>query len=84
MKLIKGNYERILKNHEGFGNKNYNIGDYFLKYQYPNNFLVDIYKIIEDENEEIDTDFITTISVDKAKNMSCKEIKEIIKNKEIV
>lgn len=84
MKLIRGSYEKILRSHESFRNKDYNVGDYFLKYQYPNNFLVDIYVIDEDEEIGIDTKFITTISADRAKKMSCKEIKETIKNKEVL
>lgn len=80
MKLIKGDYERILRNHETLWNKNYNIGDYYLQYDYPNNFLVDLFVINDDEDDNIS--YIKTFPIEIAKKITCKELKKIIKESE--
>ena len=82
MKMIKGNYEKILRQHESIENFDYVKGDFFLRYQYPNNFLVDLFVIGNDieQFEEYDVaNYIQTLPVARAKEMTALELRKIVK-----
>ena len=48
MKIIKGIYERILRTHESVTDYDYKVGDYYLQYDFSNNFIVNLYQITID------------------------------------
>lgn len=80
MKLLKGNYETILRTHENYRCFAYERGDYFLQYDNPNNYFCSLYLIVESEYDEEEDDIkkIATLRVEDANKMSCKELKELI------
>lgn len=76
MKFIKGKYERNLRTHENITDYfDVNIGDYYLQYDYPNSFLVDLcqlqysdsyYKLDDDDKIDIsayNVDFVDSVVV---------------------
>lgn len=70
MKFIKGIYERNLRTHESIQDYDYEIGDYYLQYDYPNSYLVDLcqvrynqkyYELEDEEKADVsiyDTEFV--------------------------
>lgn len=48
MKMIKGIYERVLRTHESVTDYDYKVGDYYLQYDFSNNFIVNLYQIVID------------------------------------
>ena len=79
MKFIKGSYERILRNHEEIRRKEYNNGDYFLKYDYPNNFLVNLC-IVKCNDDEVDIEVIKKYDVNTAKIIKPSELKKEVQD----
>ncbi len=90
MKFIKGKYEKILRNHENVRDYNYEIGDYFL--QYEDGFLVSLNQIIFNEDwkdedlkdisirEYTEIKEIAKFNIEKAKSLTCNEMKRYIEN----
>ena len=89
MKLIKGKYEKALREHETIRDYEYNIGDYFLEKE--RGFIVSLNQIVfnEDWKDEDLTDIaiddyteIKEIAIfslnDYEKNISCKYMRQLI------
>lgn len=70
MKLIKGKYEKTLREHENIRDFKYNIGDYFL--QKEKGFIVSLNQIVF--NKDWENEDLTDISIN-----DYTEIKEVAK-----
>lgn len=82
MNRIYGIYnKKFLKHHESIKNYDVKIGSYWLQLQ-NNNILCNLYIIIDGEEENIYDNvlYITSLNINYALTLNCKELKNIISN----